>query len=209
MTIELEMFTPTLAGLVSYPYPIAMYAGGPWRSGSWRFATEGHLIIGERVSDDCALPSPPERLSSGAPKFLEPAVVHAFDVSMADMRAAAGAVFVPDTEECAYCGGGGRIGEGFPCEHCEQMTRATCDDCDGSGCVAVRMPDRYVRIAGVPVNWPYIAYALAAVSPCETVHVGSLDVGAGKVLILDGDGWRIGLMQINDLYANGISVWPR
>jgi hypothetical protein len=214
MTNATEVFQPSMAGLATYCGSGSDYDGAPWQVGAWRVSTNGHLFIGERAPDGGnPLTDRMTRVQDRLAQYCENAIVGSVSGSFTALRAFAGDVYAPQAEVCESCHGSGRYGEDSPCEHCEhcgKFTRSECRTCEGDGMIGAELPHRYARVGGVPVNLAYLAYALAVVQPCERVSVGVLDgVGTsyGRVLAVDGDNWRIALMQIREDAAENLPQW--
>lgn len=215
--IAQDTFVPSLATVVNYPYPEAgsVYAkdfpGSPWRSGPWRWSTNGHIIIGFNDGNPSgAVDDAPGNLVTARERYLDAPLVNAVAVPLGELRTMAGEVFAPCYQSCASCDGLGRYdGDGCPCEHCGQTTRPVCGFCNGTGKEPDYLPERPMRVAGVPINVAYLAFGLAVVAnPTDgVVRMARVESKKGGALVLDGDGWRIGLMQIAEWAASSIPEW--
>lgn len=152
------------------------FIGAPWQIGGWRWATNGHLLIAERLREGETAAPVPARFQVAGDRFIEPPLPEpVLTADFSALRQAAGDVFVPHTTTCRSCEGRGRDQNIVsPCEHCERPTSPHCYDCEGTGKVKGYMPERPIRIAGVPVNFTYLAYGLAAVSRMTTPLMGSI-----------------------------------
>lgn len=215
-TIASETFIPSLSTVVNYPYPGAgsFYAedfpGSPWRTGPWRWSTNGHIIVGFNDGNpDGVVDNAPGELVTARERYLDSALVDAVGVPVVELREMAGEVFAPRYQSCQSCDGRGRYDvDECPCEHCGLPTRPVCSSCKGSGRESAYLPERPMRVAGVPVNVAYLAFGLAVVNQSAgVVRLARVAVKGGDALVVDGDGWRICLMQIGVWASSSIPVW--
>ena len=170
----------------------------PWRLGSWRWATQGHVLVA--LADDGSEADETPEAKRKALRYLDDAPLGSCQIELAALRAFVGQA-PPVDVPCDECEGTGRSnsGEVVECEHCGKDTRMPCDFCGGAGLADVEV--RAGLVIGVPINRVLLAFGLSQVPADLTVTIGTLptlSTDGGLAVVVVGDGWRVVLMRLLD-----------
>lgn len=168
----------------------------PWRKGGWQIATNGRILVAVKVDDspECTLP----KKYGKSFDWLQGELSDAFRADFKALRKFAGPV-VPAHVDCSDCLGSGYAADSdpFACEHCGRQTHKPCYKCSGDG--GEPLPQRFARIAGIPLNLAYLAFCLSIVPVREVVTVGYLKTGPTNwPVAVDGGDWRVLVMRIKE-----------
>lgn len=207
MSTETITERPTLAGVARYFGSMgdADRSSQPWVCSQWLVTTNGVMLLGRKGT--AGVDSVPERLRSAVDNFLSSPLLAMVDAAMNELIAFAGDVFFAG--DCKECLGSGLAidSEFITCQHCGQLTLPECHACGGDG--REDLPVQYAYVCGVPVNPAYLAYGLAAMTPCERVTVGIVGPEYRRAIVIESDSDRFVLQQMRDPEQPDLPRWPK
>jgi len=198
------MARPTLAGVASYfgTFLDTVEPSQPWQAGAWTVATNGVMLLARK--GESASPLPPDKYRAPIERFLSSAFTPV-PAQMADLLTFAGEPFTG--APCDSCGGTGRDAfvAGVTCEHCGDVTQPECSYCGGDG--QESLPWTCAYVLGVPINLSYLAYGLAAMTPCGQVAVGTIGKDGRRAVVIESETERFVLQQMRDTHSDSAPRW--